>query len=513
MKQKLYLPLFIWGFILLAGCFNESDPVTGEVQSILDGKITLSLADEIIQDTQVITLSSEEKVILADSATRIFIKKDGETEEASLDAIQTGDILAVTADEDNRTAIKIELKLDWTVQSNSLNLPKQIPLSGSHEVADERIESTGEAYHSKKADENAILLKKSGVLSANQAIITKSGNTTSEEKSRHYGLNTAVAAINGGAANLEGSSIQSDGEGGIALFTSGKNSIIRLHGTSILTTGGAAKGLYAANQGTITGQDIRVTTEGAHSAAAVADGNSGTITLYDSTLTTSGEDSPCLYSAGTIKASGVIGLANSSPAAVIEGKNSIILSSSDLTGVGNYGILLHESRICKAEKGITGFTAKNSLLSATQDQAMFYVTKTEAEVSLANTELAFESGILIKAEKAGNLTFKAAKQTLTGEIICDETSTISLELKEESFFKGSVDTGNTGSAIIVLDEGSSWRLTEDSYISILSNEQTDCRNIKSNGHTLYYDADEEENGWLSGDTIPLPGGGKLTPAP
>ena len=85
--------------------------------------------------------------------------------------------------------------------------------------------------------------------------------------------------------------------------------------------------------------------------------------------------------------------------------------------------------------------------------------------------------------------------------------------KKGSCFKGAIDADHTGSAILVLEKGSTWYMTDDSYISILNSEQKDCRNIGSTGYTLYYDSEEEENGWLNGRTHDLPGGGKLTPAP
>ncbi len=503
--------MLIWGLILLAGCFNKPDSFTGQVQSTLEGRITLALANDINEDSQVIELNGKEKAILADSATKILIEENGKTHEATIDDIQTGDILSVIVDEDHKTAIKIALKNNWTAQSKSEDRSRQITLSSRYVVSDELIVSTGETFHSSNIDESTILIEEGSVLNANNATITKSGDTTSEKKSRLHGVNNAVVAISRSAGTLEGCSIQSEAEGGNALFASGENSIIRLFDTSILTTGGSSKGVYASKQGAITAQDTSITTEAAHSAAAVADGQKSRVTLTDTTLTTASPNSPCLYSAGIIKASGVLGLANASPAAILEGKSTLTISSSDLTGTGNYGILMRGSNTAK--EGLASFSAINSLLSATQDEAMFYVTKTDVEASISNTELCFESGILIKAANSGNIAFKTYKQTLTGDIICDDTSSVSLELKEDSFYKGAVDTDHQGSAILVLDKGSSWSMTEDSYISILSNEQTDCRNIESNGHTIYYDAEEEENGWLNGHTHVLPGGGKLTPAP
>ena len=494
MKKTLFLLPLIGGLILLAGCFHKSDRLTGQVQSILDNEITLALAGDITKDEQIIKLNGKEAVILADAATRILIEEDGKTKEAGINDIQTGDILSVDVDEDDKTAIKIKLKIDWTAKSQSGPIAKQRSLSSHYVVAGKSIKLTDEAIHSSAADENTLLIEGDGTLTATNISITKSGDTTSEEDSRLYGVNNAVAAING-SGNLEGCTIHSEAEGGTALFASGENASLNLADISII------------------GQDISIMTNGAHSAAVIADGKNSIVKLEDSTLTTAGEDSPCLYSAGTIQADGVLGLASSSPAAIVEGTNTLSISASDLTGTGKYGIILHEGKLNTANNGLARFSAKDSLLGTTQDEAMFYVTKTDAEVSIINTELCFESGILIKAEDSGNVAFKAYKQTLTGDIICDNTSTVSLELKKGSCFKGAIDADHTGSAILVLDKRSSWYMTDDSYISILNNEQKDCRNIESNGHTLYYDSEEEENGWLNSRTHTLPGGGKLTPAP
>ena len=48
-------------------------------------------------------------------------------------------------------------------------------------------------------------------------------------------------------------------------------------------------------------------------------------------------------------------------------------------------------------------------------------------------------------------------------------------------------------------------------LTALTDTDTSLANIHSNGHTVYYDAANEANAWLQGQTKQLPGGGKLTP--
>ena len=64
---------------------------------------------------------------------------------------------------------------------------------------------------------------------------------------------------------------------------------------------------------------------------------------------------------------------------------------------------------------------------------------------------------------------------------------------------------------IVMDSASSWNLTGDSYIDTLTDEDSTCSNIISNGFNLYYDETATANAWLEGKKMELNGGGQLLP--
>lgn len=51
----------------------------------------------------------------------------------------------------------------------------------------------------------------------------------------------------------------------------------------------------------------------------------------------------------------------------------------------------------------------------------------------------------------------------------------------------------------------------DSHVTVLKNETEDNSNIVSNGYTIYYDAANEDNAWLNGETITLSDGGTIQP--
>lgn len=107
----------------------------------------------------------------------------------------------------------------------------------------------------------------------------------------------------------------------------------------------------------------------------------------------------------------------------------------------------------------------------------------------------------------------AISQKLTGDLVVDEISTLQLNLKANSTLTGAVNAAHSGKEVNVsLDETAVWQVTDTSYLTVLTNALSDCSNIRSNGHNVYYDAANEGNAWLNGSTITLLGGGLLTPS-
>ena len=221
----------------------------------------------------------------------------------------------------------------------------------------------------------------------------------------------------------------------------------------------------------------------------------------------------------------------------MEGKNSITVTDSDLTGYGigragggidDAGVMIYQSMSGDAGEGTGTFTAANSTLSidpASDKYAsapMFFVTNTDAEIHLTSTKLSFGSGILLNAagndgewgttgSNGGNVTMTAEDQTLEGDITADSISTVSLTLSN-STLSSAVNGGNSAKNIsLTLDAGSTWNVTGVSYLTALTNADADCSNIQSNGYTVYYDAGSSANAWLNGATLSLPGGGSLAP--
>ena len=94
----------------------------------------------------------------------------------------------------------------------------------------------------------------------------------------------------------------------------------------------------------------------------------------------------------------------------------------------------------------------------------------------------------------------------------DAISTASVTLKNGSLLEGAVNLAGTAKSVsVALDSSSIWIVTADSRVSSLSDDDTSLANIRSNGHSIYYDKTQKANAWLDGRTISLQGGGYLTP--
>ena len=61
-----------------------------------------------------------------------------------------------------------------------------------------------------------------------------------------------------------------------------------------------------------------------------------------------------------------------------------------------------------------------------------------------------------------------------------------MNIKENSYYEGSINTSNEAKEInLTLDSNSKIKLTGDSYVSTLEDEDTSYSNIDFNGYTLY----------------------------
>ena len=343
----------------------------------------------------------------------------------------------------------------------------------------------------------------------------------------------AVIKVDSGTKNLKNETITSDEDGKNAIFAQ-NDGVVNASGITIYTKQNGSRGLYAAFGGTINAKKVDVTTEGEHCAAFATDMGEGTVTVEGGKALTKGKGSPVIYSTGNISVKNLTGTAENSELAVIEGKNSITLEKSKLTGGSGLdgevsaGVMLYQSMSGDANVGTAFFTAKNSILTnkaSGEKSAFFYVTNTKAVVNLEKTKLLGNTDTLIlasgndsrrgwgrKGANGGQLEFNLLSQEARGDIIVDEISSVKLNLGKKSSLTGAINAKKGGKVDIFLEKSAKLELTADSYFNKFEDADESFKNIKSNGHTIFYNKNLDENSHLKGRTILLADGGKIAPA-
>jgi len=360
-----------------------------------------------------------------------------------------------------------------------------------------------------------------GTLTLSDSKVTTSGNTTAMEDSSFYGLNAAVLALSGGKITMTNGTITTRGTGANGAFAVGAGSVVELSKVKIDCAASGAHGVDATIAGTIICTDVDITTAGNGAAAAIStDRGGGTITFTRGRAATSGTRSPGIYSTGSITVSDAKIKATGSEAIVIEGKNSVTLTNTTLSGARECGVMLYQSFSGDAGIGTSVLTMTGGSLTAAEGP-MFYVTNTAAVVEIkGDAKLSAASGVLVKAaagrwgntgSNGGRLTFKADGEILTGDIVCDNISSVTAILQNKTTLKGTINAEGTAKVMaLTLDATSVWEVTGNSYLTGLTDQDVTLANIHDNGHTIYYDSKADVNKWLGGKTYPLSGGGKLT---
>ena len=136
-------------------------------------------------------------------------------------------------------------------------------------------------------------------------------------------------------------------------------------------------------------------------------------------------------------------------------------------------------------------------------------TNTDAIINLKNCQLTYGSNTLISNKgttewgttgtNGGNLTLNAENQTLKGNIEIDNISTLKMNLTN-SQYTGTINGEQTAKQIdIKIDSNTKIKLTGNSYITSLEDEDTTYSNIDFNGYTLYVNgtAIKEKLQWKS----------------
>ena len=374
-------------------------------------------------------------------------------------------------------------------------------------------------YQSSKTDENALLISTKEAVTISQPTISKTGNSDGGDNCSFYGVNAALLVKGGSATTIKGGKITSDATGANGVFSYGGNggrnggqgdgTTVIIEDTEITTMGNGSGGIMTTGGGIMKAKNLTVNTSGRSSAPIRSDRGGGIVTVEGGSYTSSGQGSPVIYSTADITVSNAVLTSTMSEGAVIEGKNSITLNNCQMT-VSNTrrnshaqfldGIMLFQSFSGDAAKGNSHFTMNGGTLKNQQGH-LFHVTNTNAIITLNGVKLVNEDPAMVLLsvcadgwQGAGNkATLNAVSQQLEGNILVGSDSELTLTLTDGSSFTGSIGgnitnaAGNTvstetGKVDVTLDEGCTWNLTADTYITSFTG---DASHIKSNGHCLY----------------------------
>lgn len=363
-----------------------------------------------------------------------------------------------------------------------------ITYTANKEISEDSIIESGE-YSSTTSNENAIIT--TGDIDVNLSNITvdKTGDSNGGDSSNFYGNNSAILAKNGANLTIKNATITTEADGANGVFC---------YGGSATTNNSSSDGT------TITISDSTITTTGDNAGGIMTTGG-GTVKVNGGTYTTTGNGSPSIYSTADITVNDATLVAKASEGIVIEGANTVTINNCDLTDSNTKlngqsttykNIFLYQSMSGDASNGNATFTAQNSKIT-TNNGDTFYITNTTATINLTNNTIVNNdsTGNFLRAQKdswgntgsnGGNVTLIMTQQNAEGNIVIDSISTLDMTMSESSYYEGTINGSNEAKSITLkLDSTSKIKLTGDSYVTSLEDDDTTYSNIDFNGYKLY----------------------------
>ena len=345
--------------------------------------------------------------------------------------------------------------------------------------------------------------------------VTKTGDSDGDEAD-FYGENSAVFATEKASLTITDSLIETNGQHANAVFSYGEGTTVNIANSVIETQGNCSGGLMTTGGGTMNAENLTINTSGRSSAAIRSDRGGGTVNVSKGYYRTTGTGSPVVYSTADITVSDAYMESTASQGIVVEGKNSVTLNNDTLIADNNtknseksgyyQAVMIYQSMSGDAAEGTSSFAANGGSIT-NKNGDIFFVNNTATEISLSGVMITNEDaeGVFLRAEAAGwgnegsnggKVNMTASGQVINGDMLVDDISTLNLYLKEKSAFTGSVNSsGQSGNVYVEIEDGSTWTLTADSYVSALTVGEGSA--IDLNGHKLYVDGKEYAAGSAS----------------
>lgn len=342
--------------------------------------------------------------------------------------------------------------------------------------------------------------------------VNKSGEVDGDEAD-FYGENSAVFATEKGNLTIKDSLIETNGTHANAVFSYGEGTVVTIADSVIETSGNCSGGLMTTGGGTMNAENLTINTSGNSSAAIRSDRGGGTVTVKKGYYKTTGTGSPVIYSTADITVNDAYLESAASQGVVVEGKNSVTLNNAALIADNNtkngdksdyyQAVMIYQSMSGDAAEGTSSFTSSGSSIT-NKNGDVFFVNNTATDITLNDTSITNEDtdGYFLRAEAAGwgnegsnggKVNLNASKQVIEGNIIVDDVSVLNMYLKDSSSYTGAINPeGQSGDVYVEIEDGSTWTLTGDSYVSGLTVSEGSA--ISLNGHKLYIDGKEYAEG-------------------
>ena len=394
-----------------------------------------------------------------------------------------------------------------------MNNSSSVTYSAVKEITKDEDITSGE-YQSTESSENAISVSGSVTSNLSDITVSKTGDSDGGDSTSFYGTNSAILAKDGANVTIKNAKITTDATGANGVFsyggsvstnnTNSDGTTINISDSTITTSKDNSGGIMTTGGGIMKATNLTITTAGTSSAAIRSDRGGGTVTVNKGTYKTTGKGSPSIYSTADITVKNATLIATASEGVVIEGKNSVTLENVELTDTNNTlngqsttykNIFLYQSMSGDASEGESVFTSKSSKITTNKGDS-FYVTNTKAIITLENNKIVNNdsTGNFLRIQKdswgnsgsnGGDVTLNLTNQEVNGNIVVDSISKLTMNLSNNSSFKGMINNDNAGEVTLTLDKTSSITLTGDTYVKSLTNGDASNSNINLNGYKLY----------------------------
>ena len=397
-----------------------------------------------------------------------------------------------------------------------MNGNKSISYKSVKEVAKDE-EINGDSFKSTSADENAILVLNKAKSNISDINIDKKGDSSSGDNTSFYGINSALLVKDGAVVSIKDAIINTDATGANGVFSyggsattknsSGDGSTVNISDSKITTIKDNSGGIMITGGGVMNATNLDITTSGTSSAAIRSDRGGGKVTVNKGTYVTKGKGSPAAYSTADITINNSTLVSEVSEGLIIEGKNKIAIDNVNLTDTNSVlhgqsttykNIFIYQSMSGDADTGTALFSAKKSTIVTNKGDSI-YVTNTKANITLENNKFINNDldGNFIRIQNdswgssgtnGGNVNLELINQSITGNMVVDSISELSINLKKSSYLEGIINNSDSARRVVLsLDKSSKIKLMGDSYVSELVDVDTKYSNIDFNGYKLFVD--------------------------